>query len=408
MKSCFVIQGFGKKTDFESGRTLDLDASYEVIKEAVTAAGLSCVRADEIPHSGHIEREMYEQLLRADLVIADLSTSNVNAYYELGVRFGLRPRATIVVAENKITFPFDINHIPINTYEHLGSDIGRREAIRFKAELVTLIDELQRQERADSPVFTFLLELVPHEVPAEQPTGPLPEDQGPPLSVLKRHAQEAMGRSEFETAIDLWQQVRDKCPKDDYVVQQLALATYKSQKPSEVEALKRAKAVLEYLWPHESLDPETLGLWSAVHKRLYELEGNREALDEAITATERGFVLRRDYYNGINLAFLLDTRAAKASPSLAREEHAQAQSVRRRVADICRKGVEAGEDIKKEDLYWMLATLQEAAVGLGEDEAASEWGDQACEFAVAQWMIESTTEQLAKLRQLLAEIEAKQ
>jgi hypothetical protein len=81
-KSCFVIQGFGKKTDFESGRTLDLDASYEVIKEAVTDAGLSCVRADEILHSGPIERVMYEHLLRADLVIADLSTSNVNAFYE--------------------------------------------------------------------------------------------------------------------------------------------------------------------------------------------------------------------------------------------------------------------------------------------------------------------------------------
>ncbi len=30
-KLCFVIMGFGKKTDFESGRTLDLDATYEAI-----------------------------------------------------------------------------------------------------------------------------------------------------------------------------------------------------------------------------------------------------------------------------------------------------------------------------------------------------------------------------------------
>jgi hypothetical protein len=109
MPTCFVIQGFGKKTDFESGRTLDLDASYAVINEAVTAVpGFSCVRADEIDQSGHIEKLMYERLLGADLVIADLSTSNVNAFYELGVRFALRPRATIVVAENKITFLFDV------------------------------------------------------------------------------------------------------------------------------------------------------------------------------------------------------------------------------------------------------------------------------------------------------------
>ena len=28
---CFVVMGFGKKTDYESGRTLDLNATYEAI-----------------------------------------------------------------------------------------------------------------------------------------------------------------------------------------------------------------------------------------------------------------------------------------------------------------------------------------------------------------------------------------
>ncbi len=34
-RMCFVVQGFGEKTDFRTGRKLDLDASYDVIKEAV-------------------------------------------------------------------------------------------------------------------------------------------------------------------------------------------------------------------------------------------------------------------------------------------------------------------------------------------------------------------------------------
>src|SRR5215475_3921353 len=99
MKTCFVIQGFNKKQDFATGRVLDLDASYDVIKEAVQEAGLECARADEIRHSGTIDKPMFEQILAADLVIADLSTSNVNAAYELGVRHALRPYATIIVAE---------------------------------------------------------------------------------------------------------------------------------------------------------------------------------------------------------------------------------------------------------------------------------------------------------------------
>ena len=65
-KVCFVVMGFGKKTDYESGRTLDLDATYEaIIKPAVEAANLRCIRADEVIHSGLIDAPMYEMLLRA-------------------------------------------------------------------------------------------------------------------------------------------------------------------------------------------------------------------------------------------------------------------------------------------------------------------------------------------------------
>ena len=53
--TCFVVMGFGKKTDFETGRTLDLDKTYKnIIKPAVTAAGLQCIRADKITHSGQL------------------------------------------------------------------------------------------------------------------------------------------------------------------------------------------------------------------------------------------------------------------------------------------------------------------------------------------------------------------
>jgi hypothetical protein len=63
--TCFVIMGFNKKTDFETGRTLDLDKSYRnMIKPAVEAAGMECVRADEIVHSGLIDVPMYKQLLQ--------------------------------------------------------------------------------------------------------------------------------------------------------------------------------------------------------------------------------------------------------------------------------------------------------------------------------------------------------
>src|SRR5262249_148653 len=130
MATCFVIMGFGKKTDFQSKpqRVLDLDYTYDtIIKPAVKDAGLDCQRAHEVIHSGVIDKAMYDNLLSADLVIADLSTSNANAIYELGVRHALRPERTIVMADEKFSFPFDLNHVCILKYKHGGGDIGYKE-----------------------------------------------------------------------------------------------------------------------------------------------------------------------------------------------------------------------------------------------------------------------------------------
>ena len=74
-KTCFVVMGFGEKTDFQSNpqRVLDLNKTFEyIIQPAVQEAGLECIRADKIIHSTVIDKPMYEQLLEADLVIADL------------------------------------------------------------------------------------------------------------------------------------------------------------------------------------------------------------------------------------------------------------------------------------------------------------------------------------------------
>jgi hypothetical protein len=161
MKSCFVIQGYGRKTDYRDGRVLDLDASYAIIKGAVEAAGLQCIRADEIQHAGSIDLPMYEWLLKADLVLADLSTYNVNAVFELGVRYALRPHATIIVAEEQFQNPFDFNHITIRRYKHLGDDIGAQEARRFRDELIAAIRTIAAERRVDSPIYTFLPNLRP-------------------------------------------------------------------------------------------------------------------------------------------------------------------------------------------------------------------------------------------------------
>jgi Tetratricopeptide Repeats-Sensor len=424
-KTCFVIQGFGKKQDYQTGRTLDLDASYEVIKEAVIDAGLECIRADEIKHSGTIDQPMFEQILAADLVIADLSTYNVNAAYELGVRHALRPLATIIVAETGFKYPFDFSHIAIRTYEHMGGDIGRREAKRFHDDLEQAIEAIVAAQKTDSPVYTFIPDLKnPMRRAAVAAAATVMEEavraasspEETSLKELTDQAKAAIGRSDFVMARAMLLGLHQMVPNKSDITQMLALATYKSRKPTPDAALREARGYLEELDPAGSHNTETLGLWGAVHKRMWDLSSDPKDLDEAIRGYERGFQLKQDYYNGINLAFLLNVRARqslKSAPAEAIADWVLASRVRRRVVEIGQAelkalpavtdGMTSEEQAQlRNSKYWILATLQEAAVGLG-DPTSEDWKRQAADTKPAKWMIDSTDEQIARLQTLLAE-----
>ncbi len=414
-KRCFVVMGFGQKTDYATGRTLDLDKTYRVIiKKAVEDAGLECIRADDVIHSGVIDKPMYELLLDADVVVADLSTSNANAIYELGVRHALRPHTTILMAEDQFKFPFDIAHVAIRTYEHLGKGIDAEEAERCREELTQAIKELAEKQETDSPVYTFLPSLSPPGTAgAPEKTGAAPSEaagEGESTSVVLGLFQQARTKGDWGMAKNLLLSLTQKTPPvtDPYVLQQLALATYKSKQPDAKTALDEAKAVLLTLKPATTTDPETLGLWGAVHKRLWEIEENPQHLDDAIRAHEKGFYVKDDYYNGINLAFLLNVRASISQESRdAVADFVRAERVRRRVTAICEKLLAAGVKDDEgnpdaEETFWLRATLVEALVGTGNKERAEELKAVAVAEAPEKWMPDSMNEQLEKLQQLIA------
>ncbi len=438
--TCFVVMGFGKKTDFETGRTLDLDMSYRnMIKPAVEAAGLTCIRADEIVHSGLIDVPMYEQLLNADVVVADLSTSNRNAFYELGVRHALRPFTTVIICEDgmKSPMPFDVNHVAVRQYHHLGEDIGTSEAKRFSELLTNAIKEIVNKNPRDndSPVYTFLNGLKAPEIAAAikeavEGTAPgavkaaaiKPADDSKTHSELMNDVDDAQKEGDWLTAKVFLSKIRknlkaENADKEDpYILQRLALATYKSKSPNEVDSLKEAAELLKSLDPSTSNDPETLGLWGAVHKRLWDLNTVIGDLDEAIRAYERGFYLRNDYYNGINYAFLLNVRAAQSADTAeAISDFIQARRVRQEVLSICNKWIEnnpepGGPDATPKIIenywksrYWVQATVGEAQFGLENKDQADQTLKEIYSKASAKWMQESTEAQIEKLQSLLSD-----
>ncbi|MBM3725282.1 MAG: DUF4071 domain-containing protein [Acidobacteria bacterium] len=405
-KRCFVIMGFGQKTDPSTGRTLDLDSTYdELIKPAVEQAGLECKRADEIQHSGSIDARMYEELLQADLVIADISTLNANALYELGVRHALRPRTTIVIAEQELRYPFDLNHILIESYKHSGEGILHKEVVRFKQLLAGKIQAVLSSEAVDSPVYTYVQNLrQPKRAPvvrrgrAEdlgEAAAPLPGG----LALL-RAARQQIRELNFGEARESLLKARDLLPGNVSVVQQLALATYRHKQPSTEEALLEARGVLQTIDPLQSRDPQTLALWGAVHRRLWLLQKDQAHLDQAILAYERGFRVRNDHRSGINAALLYNARAVLPgrTPEEAITDYHTARKIRTEVRDLCRLMVDSDDGAS----YWVHASLAEALVGLGDEDAGRRVIETAEPAAEPEdWMAATTEERLRELHTYL-------
>lgn len=398
---CFVIMGYGVKTDYTTGRDLDLDKTYHnIIKPAVEALEITCIRADEVKHSGVIDVPMYQYLIGADVVIADLSTYNTNAFYELGVRHALRPYTTIAISEHELKQPFDVNHTVIRKYEHLGKDIGYSEVMRFRQELQAAIKEILADPKTDSPVYTYLPGLLPPSLPVNTSTQRT-ESQKDTLSTLIGEARVALDQDRFVDAIPLLELARKIDPSSDYITQKLVLAIYKSKQPTHVVALEEALTLLEPLGLDTTTDPETLGLAGAIHKRLWEELQDKQHLSLSIGYYEKGYLIKKDYYNGINLAYLLNVRASEAEDvDEATADKVLAKRVRQQVVDICNALLQSSfED--RGDQYWILATLEEAYFGLGEDEKYRAAKQQAEECSKVTWERSTTEEQISKLGILL-------
>lgn len=405
MPTCFVIMGFGEKTDFQANpqRLLNLDRTYEqIIEPAVKASGLTCVRADKIVHSTVIDKPMYEYLNDADLVVADLSTSNANAIYELGVRHALRPYKTIVMAEQGFKFPFDLNHLSILKYEHMGKGILYEEVERAKAALQARIVAALQADEVDSPVFMFLPQRMGKPAAAAAAEAAV-QDQtslADLMELLTSRKQKVQKPDDWLAVLKVLDRLKNLQPNDPFVVQQQALATYKSESPDAVASLVAAKDLLAQLLPETSCDAETVGLWGAIHKRLWEKTKNAEDLSQAIRAYARGYFIKNDYYNGVNFAFLLNVRASISSGEEAIGDRVLARRVRGELLALC-DTAEKAPGLKDEDRFWIAATKMEVLVGLGRVAEADSLKTALKELPVVQpWMMATMDSQLAKLTAL--------
>ena len=107
-RRAFVIMPFGEKKAAD-GTAIDFDAVYQdLFAPAIAAAGLMPHRADADRRGGSIHLDMFQDLLLAEFVVADLTLDNPNVWYEIGVRHALRAGGAVLTFALRDRLPFDI------------------------------------------------------------------------------------------------------------------------------------------------------------------------------------------------------------------------------------------------------------------------------------------------------------
>lgn len=106
-KNCFVIGPIG---DPESDVRAHADTLLEYIIRPVLESekfGYAVTRADEVSDPGQITQQIINAISEANLIVADLTTHNANAFYELSFAHAqLKPVIHMIVQNEKP--PFDV------------------------------------------------------------------------------------------------------------------------------------------------------------------------------------------------------------------------------------------------------------------------------------------------------------
>lgn len=145
-KTCFVISPIGEEGS-DTRRRADQVLKH-LIKPAVAECGYSAVRADEIDKPGLITSQVIQCVVNDELVIADLSETNPNVFYELAIRHAIgKPLVQIIQKGERI--PFDVGGMRTISFDHQDLD----SVATARENIVSQIKELESNpEELETPI----------------------------------------------------------------------------------------------------------------------------------------------------------------------------------------------------------------------------------------------------------------
>ncbi len=152
-KVCFVISTI-KEDGSEQRKHADMIFS-QYVDRALAGSGLKAVRADKIGDPGMISKQIIEYILKAKLLVADLSFHNPNVFYELALRH-VTGKPTVHLTRTQDKPPFDVGNFRAITIDTTSVETAVMQLDTLRAEIGTAITKtLANGESRDNPILTY-------------------------------------------------------------------------------------------------------------------------------------------------------------------------------------------------------------------------------------------------------------
>ena len=147
IKECFVIMPFSTSATHSEDEWTEI--FEKLFKPAWNEFGIDCYRI-KVP-IGSITKGIIEELYGASMVFADLTDSNPNVMYELGVRHTFR-KPSVMVKEHSSKIPFDVSDYAVFGYENTPEGFAD-----LKNHIRAVIQNIEQfPNKCDNPVWDFL------------------------------------------------------------------------------------------------------------------------------------------------------------------------------------------------------------------------------------------------------------
>lgn len=446
---CFVITSFGKKdnlkdlqTKFSAGKVgtvqqINFDKIYEdLVKPAIVMAGMEPLIEYAENSFGSIHKTMYEKIVLCEYCVADLTNANPNAYYELGMRYAVKPYSTIpIIASSHFPLPFDVGINRTFAYQ-VDQDFNLTDKENDINMLAGILSNAKKSRSTDSPLYDMINGISFQNSVAHEKTDVFRdkvrydetiknelayarsvynEDQSKLKSLrieaIKAVVEKYKPLENIETAvlIDVMISNRnieafnemlefiEQLPRYVFetvmVQEQYAFVLNRNggkAKPIDEVMIRKAEDALRNLESEGKASSETYGIWGRIYKdkfeRAYKSGNTGEAkvhLKNALKYYEKGFESDpRDAYPGVNYVTCLELLGEKER-SL-------------RLVPAVEYAVKAKMKRKEPD-YWDFATLLELAVIENKIAEAEEFFYEAKPLAVESWMFGTTKANLEKI-----------